>query len=247
MTTASRLGGGRRHGVAHLQGRGHAHHLAPGRVVQGDVRGHQGDLRAAGGGRPGQRVPLPPRRPVAEEADRVQFLPGAARRHHDPPAGQVGASPPAPRASTRSATANISAGSGSRPGPVSGAGEPADGGIEHHRAPLRSSDTLAWVAGCCHISVCMAGANTTGQRAVSRTAVSRSSDMPAAARASRSAVAGATMTRSALWPSLTWGTSCTSSQTADVTGSPDSAAQVASPTKRRASRSARPGRGARTR
>ena len=38
--------------------------------------------------------------------------------------------------------------------------------------------TLAWVAGCSHISVCIAGANTTGQRAVSRVLVSRSSARP---------------------------------------------------------------------
>jgi hypothetical protein len=59
--------------------------------------------------------------------------------------------------------------------------------------------------------------------------------MPAAARASRSAVAGATMTRSAVWPSLTCGTSATPVQTSVVTGSPDSADHVGSPTKRRAS------------
>src|SRR3712207_6848655 len=34
----------------------------------------------------------------------------------------------------------------------------------------RSVATLSWVAGCSHISVCMAGANTTGQCAVSRLA-----------------------------------------------------------------------------
>ena len=60
--------------------------------------------------------------------------------------------------------------------------------------------------------------------------------MPAAARASMSAVAGAISTKSALWPSLTCGTSATPVQTSVVTGSPDSAAHVGSPTKRRASR-----------
>src|ERR1700722_6595269 len=75
----------------------------------------------------------------------------------------------------------------------------------------------------------------TGQRAVSSVAVSRSFDMPAAARASRSAVAGATMTRSAVWPSFTCGTSATPVQTSVVTGSPDSASHVGAPTKRSAS------------
>src|SRR5581483_11785956 len=51
----------------------------------------------------------------------------------------------------------------------------------------------------------------------------------------RSAVAGATTTRSADWPSRTWGTSATPVQASVVTGCPDSAAQVTSPTKRRAS------------
>ena len=99
----------------------------------------------------------------------------------------------------------------------------------------RSSATLAWVAGCSHISVCMAGAYSTGHRAVSKVAVSRSPAIPAAARASRSAVAGATRTRSAACPIRTCGTSDTPVHTSVVTGWPDSAAQVASPTNRSAS------------
>ena len=99
----------------------------------------------------------------------------------------------------------------------------------------RSSDTFAWVAGCSHISVCMAGAYRTGHLAVSSVAVSRSPAIPAAARAIRSAVAGATRTRSADCPSRTCGTSATPVQASVVTGWPDSAAQVASPTKRSAS------------
>ena len=88
-------------------------------------------------------------------------------------------------------------GSGSRPGPVSAPVSRPDAGSSTSAPRPRSVATLSWVAGCCHISVCMAGANSTGQRAVSRVAVSRSSARPAAARASRSAVAGATTTRSA--------------------------------------------------
>ncbi len=90
--------------------------------------------------------------------------------------------------------------------------------------------TLAWVAGCSHISVCIAGANTTGQRAVSSVLVSRSSARPCAALASRSAVAGATTTRSADWPIRTCGTSSTEDQTEVETGLCDSAAQVGAPT-----------------
>src|SRR4051794_13518843 len=80
----------------------------------------------------------------------------------------------------------------------------------------------------------MAGTKTTGQEAVSSVAVSRSSARPMAARASRSAVAGATTTRSAFWPIRTWATSGTSDHTSVVTGLPDSASKVAAPTKCRA-------------
>ena len=95
----------------------------------------------------------------------------------------------------------------------------------------RSVATFSWVAGCSHISVCMAGAKTTGQRAVSSVLVSRSSARPWAALASMSAVAGATTTRSAPCPMRTCGTSWTSSQTSVETGWPESADQVAAPTK----------------
>ena len=78
--------------------------------------------------------------------------------------------------------------------------------------------------------VCIAGAKTTGHRAVSRVLVSRSSARPWAARAIRSAVAGATTTRSASWPIRTWGTSWTSRHTSAATGLPERAAQVAAPT-----------------
>ena len=72
----------------------------------------------------------------------------------------------------------MSAGSGSRPGPESGpVSRPTAGG--RTTAPRRRSvATLSCVAGCSHISVCMAGTNTTGQVAVSSVAVSRSSARP---------------------------------------------------------------------
>ena len=98
----------------------------------------------------------------------------------------------------------------------------------------RSVATLARVAACSHISVCIAGARTTGHRAVSSVLVSRSSARPCAALAIRSAVAGATTTRSADWPIRTCGTSCTSSHTSAETGLPDSAAHVGAPTNLRA-------------
>ena len=58
--------------------------------------------------------------------------------------------------------------------------------------------------------------------------------MPWVARASRSAVAGATMMQSASWPSRTCGTRCASCHTSVATGLPDSASQVAAPTNLRA-------------
>ncbi len=94
--------------------------------------------------------------------------------------------------------------------------------------------TFACVAGWSHISVCIAGAITTGHRAVSSTVVSRSFAWPVAARANRSAVAGATTTRSASWPIRTCGTDVMSDQTSVCTGLPDNADQVAAPTKFRA-------------
>jgi hypothetical protein len=128
----------------------------------------------------------------------------------------------------------MSAGSGSRPLPVSAPVSRPTAGSMTSAPRLRSVSTLATVAGCSHISVCMAGTKMTGPRAVSSVDVSRSSARPAAARAMRSAVAGATSTRSACRPMRTCGTSCTSSKTSVCTGRPDNAAQVGSPTKRRA-------------
>src|SRR5690349_14117211 len=145
-----------------------------------------------------------------------------------------GAIPAAPLASTRTAVCHSSAGSGRRPGPLSAPVSRPDAGSSTRQPRSVSVATLAWVAGCSHISVCMAGAMTTGQRAVSSTLVSRSSAWPVAARARRSAVAGATTTRSACWPIRACGTSVMSLHTSVCTGLPDSADQVAAPTKCRA-------------
>src|SRR5258705_8698139 len=144
------------------------------------------------------------------------------------------ASAAVPRRNTRCATSKISTGSGSRPLPVSAPVSRPEAGSITITPRDRSVATFATVAGCSHISVCIAGTSTTGQRAVSSVFVSRSSASPCAALASRSAVAGATTTRSAHWPIATCGTSCTSAHTPVATGWPDSAAHVASPTKRSA-------------
>jgi hypothetical protein len=130
------------------------------------------------------------------------------------------------------AASKIASGSGSLPGPES---EPVSLPLAGSRTvtPLpRSVSTLAWVAACCHISVCMAGAKSTGPPAIRSVLVRRSPACPVAARASRSAVAGATTIKSASCPSRTWFTRWTSSKTLLLTGLPERASQVATPTNR---------------
>ena len=56
----------------------------------------------------------------------------------------------------------------------------------------RSVRTFSCVAGCSHISVCIAGATMSGTVAFSNTFVSKSSAMPCAIFAMTLAVAGAT-------------------------------------------------------
>ena len=62
----------------------------------------------------------------------------------------------------------------------------------------------ATVAGCCHIRTFIAGATSTGLSVASSTVAARSSASPAAMRASRSALAGATTSRSAARESWIW-------------------------------------------
>ena len=64
----------------------------------------------------------------------------------------------------------------------------------------RSVSRFSCTAGCSHISVCIAGASSTGARVASSVAVSRSDEIPAAYAPINRAVAGATRTRSACWP-----------------------------------------------
>ena len=138
------------------------------------------------------------------------------------------------RWSRSKATSAIRSGSGSRPGPESAPVSRPTAGSSTTTPRSRSVATFAAVAGCCHISVCMAGAMTTGHRAVRSTLVNRSLATPCVARARKSAVAGATMTRSARWPIATWGTLSASDHTSTAIGLPERAAHVGSPTKRRA-------------
>ncbi len=103
--------------------------------------------------------------------------------------------------------------------------------IQPHASSPRSGPTnaaprdcrvarFATVAGCCHMFVFIAGANSSLARVANRHTVTRSSASPAAARASRSAVAGATTTTSgqsasSMCPTLP---SSATSSTAERTG-----------------------------
>ena len=100
-----------------------------------DVGGHQGDLGAAGGGGPGQRVALQARGAVAEEADRVEVLAGAAGGDHDVATGQVGRRD-APRASTSRQTLEDLVRLGQPALAGVGAGQPALGGLDDQGAAL---------------------------------------------------------------------------------------------------------------
>ncbi len=114
----------------------------------------------------------------------------------------------------------IASGSGRRPGPYS----------PHAIAPSAGSMTLTpsstnrWmfrsVAGWSHIRTFIAGATTTGLSVASSRVVARSSAIPAAIFASRSAVAGQTSTKSAERESWIWpiSTSSLSSQSERWTG-----------------------------
>ncbi len=76
------------------------------------------------------------------------------------------------------AAAKMSSGSGRRPGPLSAPVRRPSSGFMTVTPRLRNVATFDCVAGCCHISVCIAGAMRTGQRAVNSTLLSRSSASP---------------------------------------------------------------------
>ena len=133
-------------------------------------------------------------------------------------------------ASRVSAAAKISSGSGSRPGPVSAAGEPAGRRVEHDHAALAQGRDVGLGRGVVpHLGVHRRREQHRAPRRQQRE-VSRSSARPCAARASRSAVAGATTTRSASRPSRTCGTRRRPPTPSSRPACPDSAAQVGAPT-----------------
>ena len=98
---------------------------------------------------------------------------------------------------------------------------------------FRNVATLACVAALLHIFGCIAGTTKTGQSAANTTFVSRSSARPCAIRAIKSAVAGAITSDCANLAREICLTSETDSNTSVVTLRPESASQVAAPTKLR--------------
>ena len=137
-----------------------ADHLDAGRVGQGDVRADEGDLGAARRPRRG-----PARSPAGPRSGCRGSAPGRGtrgcrrrRRRRAARRGRGRAVPPSPpRASTWVQTSKISAGSGSRPLPVSAPVSRPSAGSMTRTPRARRVATLARVAGCSHISVCIAG------------------------------------------------------------------------------------------
>ena len=121
------------------------------------------------------------------------------------PASELAVPRPA-RPARPSAAATISAGSTRRPAPIQPqASSPRSGPTVRTRPVPSRRRRLSCTSGCSHMLTFIAGASSTGARLASTTAASRSSAIPAAKRAMASAVAGATMIRSAssarrMWP-----------------------------------------------
>ena len=109
--------------------------------------------------------------------------------------------PPPP--SARPTASTISAGSAIRPGPLPSpaARGPSAGPTRSYFRASFSRARLLRVMGCANMRSFMAGATTTGAPVATITVVSRSLARPLAARAMKSAVAGATQTQSAPRPS----------------------------------------------
>src|SRR5215472_185182 len=136
---------------------------------------------------------------------------------------------PAATASAR----NRTAAPGSRPAPTWPLARRPASGSTTANPNRRSAATFSPTAGLAHIASFMAGATTTGQRAASTVAATRSSACPWVRRATRSAVAGATSATRAQSPSSTCGSGGPSAANRSVwTGRPVRPWNVAGPTNR---------------
>ena len=159
ITTASAVAAAETTASRKLGGGLDPHHLGARGVGQRDVGGHERDLRAAGDRRTGEGVALEPRGAVAQEADRVEVLAGAAGRHHDVEAGEVGRVGGVAASSTSVATSKISAARAAGPCRCRPRSRRPSAGSTTTAPRRRSVATFSCVAGC-SISVCIAGANT---------------------------------------------------------------------------------------
>ena len=127
---------------------------------------------------------------------------------------------------------NISSGSASLPAPESSPVSRPTAGHTMVTPLLSRVSIFATVALFSHISVCIAGATTTGHVAAKTVVVSRSSAIPALIFAMKDAVAGATTIRSADLAKamcFTWSTSENRSGSTIEIGLPDSASRVVLP------------------
>ncbi len=103
--------------------------------------------------------------------------------------------PPCPSAASIAAT--IAGGSAMRPGPNSPSDNSPSSGPTTSAPSARAVARLRRIAGCSHIRTFIAGASSTRLSVASKSVLARSLAWPCASFAIRSAVAGATTTRSA--------------------------------------------------
>ena len=121
-----------------------------------------------------------------------------------------------------------SSGSSIRPGPVSPHACGPSAGPSSVMPSARRVAKLRWVVGFCHMDWFIAGARITGADVARQTVLSRSEARPAARRAIKSALAGATTMVSAQRPSSMWPIpdSASGSSRVSRTGRPLSACRV---------------------
>ena len=220
------------HRVLHL-GRGlHRDDLDAGRRGPADG-GDQRDVGPPPGGHLGDGVALLARRAVGDDAHRVDRLPGAAGGDQHPHPGEV-ARPrrehaPRPRRRCRRDRRGVPRRRRRRRGDRTS-------GSTTCTPRRRSVARLSWTAGCSHISVCIAGATSTGARVASSVAVSRSSEIPAAYLPEQLGGGRAPRSRGPRpGPSRVCGMGSGASNSDVRAGSDASAENVSAPTKRRAS------------
>jgi hypothetical protein len=197
-------------GRQHLPSGLDAGHCTPAGSAMRDRAGDQSDVGAQTGKGGGDGVALLARRAVGDVAHRVDRLMGGAggdRRSFLPASGLGTPS------SSASMAATISSGSAMRPfARLPALGHLAPFGPTKAMPSRRAPSRFRRVAGCSHIFGFIAGATSTGLSVASSTVEARSLASPAAILAIKSAVAGATTTRSASRDSRIWPTSCSSSR-----------------------------------